>query len=142
MKLRFVLQWLTLAGIIFASIYYGVQNLRASMTVGNPNVDTIAQWELRFNPIKKMLPFKRGVVGYITNSDVPGAKFDANNEQGEYTLTQYAMSPIVLVRGDNEEWTIADFSSNTFQLWSQSNHGEFRVIPMKDNLYLLQRLAP
>ena len=142
MKLRFVLQWFMLAGIVLASIYFSIQNLRATTTVGNPNVDTISQWELRFDPIKKILPFKRGVIGYITNSDVPGMGFDPSNEEGEYTLTQYAMSPIILVRGDNEEWTIANLSSKAFQAWSQLNRDKFRIIPMNDNLYLLQRLTP
>ena len=142
MNIRFILQRVMLAGIVLTSIYFGVQNVRAAITVGNLNSDPVTKWEVRFDAVKKLLPFKRGVVGYLTNSDVPGAIYDTNNEQGEYTLTQYTMSPIILVRGDNEEWTIANLNSKAYQIWSQSNHGEFRVIPLKDDLYLLQRLAP
>ena len=142
MNIRLILQRMMLAGIIVTSIYFGFQNLRTAIAIGNLNNDPISEWEVRFQPIKKLLPFRRGVVGYITNSDVPGAKYDANNEQGEYTLTQYAMAPIILVRGDNEEWTIADLNNKAYQIWSQSNHSEFRVIPMKDDLFLLQRLTP
>ena len=142
MNIRLILQRLMLAGIMVTSIYFGFQNLCTAMTIGNLNNDPITEWEIRFQPIKKLLPFQRGAVGYITNSDVPGAKYDSNNEQGEYTLTQYAMAPIILVRGDNEEWTIADLNNKAYQIWSQSNHGEFHIIPMKDDLYLLQRLTP
>ncbi len=142
MNVRLIFKRAMLAGIIVASIYFGLQNLRTAITVGNLGKDSITEWEVRFNAVKKLLPFKRGVVGYLTNSDVPGAAYDANNEQGEYTLTQYAMAPIILVRGDNEEWTIADLNSKAYQIWSQSNHGEFRVIPLNDNLYLLHRVAP
>ncbi len=142
MNVRLILKRAMVAGIIAASIYFGIQNLRTAITVGNLGKDSITEWEVRFNAVKKLLPFKRGVVGYLTNSDVPGAAYDANNEQGEYTLTQYAIAPIILVRGDNEEWTIADLNSKAYQIWSQSNHGEFHVIPLNDNLYLLHRVAP
>jgi len=142
MSVRFVLQRVILAGIIAASIYFGFQNLRSAMAIGSLTSDPVTQWEVRFQAVKKLLPFQRGVIGYLTNSDVPGAKYDVNNEDGEYTLTQYSMAPIILVRGDHEEWTIANLNSKAFQLWSQSNHGQFRVIPLKDDLYLLQRLTP
>jgi hypothetical protein len=142
MNIRLILQRLILAGIMIASVYFGVQNLRNAIAVGNLSSDPVTKWEVRFEAVKKFLPFKRGVVGYLTNSDVPGASYDANNEQGEYTLTQYAMSPIILMRGSDQEWTIAIFNSKAFQLWSGSNHGEFRVIPLNDNLYLLHRLTP
>jgi hypothetical protein len=142
MNIRFILQRVILAGIILTSIYFGAQNVRAAIAVGNLSSDPVTKWEVRFNAVKKLLPFQRGVVGYLTNSDVPGAIYDANNEQGEYTLTQYSIAPIILVRGDNKEWTIANLNSKAYQIWSQSNHGEFRVIPLKDDLYLLQRLAP
>ena len=142
MNLRLIFQRVMLAGMIVAGFYFGVQNLRAAIAVGNLSGDPVTKWEVRFQPIKKLLPFRRGVVGYITNSDVPGASYDANNEQGEYTLTQYTMAPIILVRGDDEEWTIASLNSKAYQIWSQSNHGKFRVTPLNDNLYLLQRLTP
>ena len=142
MNVRSVLQRVMLVGIMAASIYFGVQNLRAAIGIGALNSDPVTKWEVRFQAVKKLLPFKRGVIGYITNSDVPGAKYDVNNEEGEYTLTQYTMAPIILVRGDNQEWTLANLNSQAYQIWSQSNHGQFRVTPLKDDLYLLQRLTP
>jgi len=142
MNIRLVLQRVVLAGIIVASIYFGFQNLRYAMAIGNLTNDPVTQWEVRFQAVKKILPFKRGVIGYITNSDVPGAIYNANNEQGEYTLTQYTMAPIILVHGDDEEWTLANLNGRAFQTWSQANQGRFRVTPLKDNLYLLQRLNP
>jgi hypothetical protein len=141
MNIRSILQRLMLAGIIVAGIYFGIQNLQAAISVGNLNSDPVTEWEVRFQPVKKILPFKRGVIGFLQNSDVLGGSPDSN-EQGEYTLTQYAMSPIILVRGDNEPWTLAIFNSKAFQVWGKSNRGQFRVIPLNDNLYLFQRLTP
>ena len=142
MNVRAILQRAMLGGMIAASIYFGFQNLRNAMGIGSLNGDPVTKWELRFDAVKKNLPFKRGVIGYITNSDVPGAVYNANNEQGEYTLTQYTMAPIILVRGANKEWTLANLSGKAFQTWSQANQGKYRVIPLKDNLYLLQRQNP
>jgi hypothetical protein len=142
MNIRLIVQRVMLAGIVVTSIYFGVQNLRTAIAVGNLSSDPVTKWEVRFNAVKKLLPFQRGVIGYLTNSDVPGAIYDANNEQGEYTLTQYTMAPIILVHGDNEEWTIANLNNKAYQIWSQLNHGEFHVFPLNDNLYLLHRVAP
>ena len=141
MNIRLILQRVMLAGLIVASIYFGFQNLRAAIAVGNLNNDPVTEWEVRFQPVKKLLPFKRGAIGFMLNSDVLGTVSDAN-EQGEYTLTQYTMSPIILVRGQDEEWTLAEFNTSVYQTWSQTNNGQFRVIPLKDYIYLLHRLTP
>ncbi len=130
-----------LVGIILAGIYFGIQNVKSAIAVGNLNSDPVTKWEVRFQQVKKILPFKRGVIGFMQNSDVLGGPLD-DNEQGEYTLTQYAMAPVILVRGDNEPWTLAIFSSKAFQAWNKSNHGQFRVITLNYSLYLFQRLTP
>jgi len=142
MSIRSILQRTLLAGIILASIYFSFQNLRSAIAIGNLNSDPVTQWEVRFQPVKKILPFKHGVIGYLANSDIAGISYDASNEEGEYTLTQYALSPIILVRGSDQEWTLANLNGRAFQIWSSSNHGQFRVIALKDDLYLFQRLAP
>lgn len=142
MNVRLILQRVMIAGIVVAGIYFSIQNLRHAVAIGSLASDPVTQWEVRFKPVKKLLPFQRGTVGYITNSDVPGASFDPNNEEGEYTLTQYTMAPIILVRGDNQEWTIASLNSKAYQIWSRSNQGQFHVIPLNDNLYLFHRLTP
>ena len=68
----------------------------------------------RFAPVRGALPFVRGVIGYISDSDVPGADFNAANDEGEYILTQYALAPIVLVRGTDQEWNLANLSRESF----------------------------
>jgi len=70
MNIRRILQRVILAGIIVASIYFGFQNLRAAIAVGNLKDDPVTAWEVRFQPVKKLLPFKRGAIGFLQNSDV------------------------------------------------------------------------
>jgi hypothetical protein len=130
-----------LALILLASLYASVQNLLSTRDLGSISDDPVADWEIRFAPIKRSLPFKRGLLGYISDSDIPGITYDAANDQGEYILTQYALAPIIIVKGTRQEWNIANLSAPAFQVWSKSNHGEFEVSPFRGGLYLLHRIG-
>jgi len=135
------LQRLVIALIVISSLYASIQTLISTKDLGSTRDDPVADWEVRFQPLKERLPFQRGVVGYITNSDIPGADFDAADEQGEYVLVQYVMSPIIVVKGTNQEWNVANLSPKAYKLWSQSNQGQFEVIPFKGNIYLLHKVG-
>ncbi len=127
--------------LIAGSLYASVVNLISTRDLGSLSDDPVADFARRFDPLKARLPFKTGVIGYIADSDIPGISYDAANLEGEYTLTQYVMSPIVLVKGLNQEWTIALLSPQAFDAWNQAHSGKFEVIPFKGNLYLLHRLS-
>lgn len=126
--------------IIAISLFASVKNLISTKDLGSLIDDPVADYEKRFRPVKAKLPFQRGVVGYITNSDVPGASFDAANEEGEYVLVQYVMAPVIIVKGTDQEWNIGNLKPKSYKLWSQSNHGQFEVFSFKGNLYLFHRL--
>jgi hypothetical protein len=126
--------------MIVASLCASIQNLISTRELGSVSDDPVADWEKRFAPIKEQLPFQRGVVGYISDSNVAGASYDAANDQGEYVLTQYVLAPIVIVKGTDQEWNIANLDHPAFDLWSKSNQGQFEVIPYKGGLYLLHRI--
>jgi hypothetical protein len=126
--------------IIGVSLYASVKNLIASRDLGSLTYDPVANFVDRFGPLKARLPFLRGVVGYISDSAVQGIVYDPANDQGEYVLVQYAMAPIIIVRGTSQEWNVALLTSQAYKAWSQSNTGQFEVIPFKYNLYLIHRL--
>jgi hypothetical protein len=134
------LQRVFLGLIAVASVYASIQNLISTRELGSISEDPVAQWEVRFGPLKEQLPFFRGVVGYISDSDVPGAAFDPANDEGEYILTQYALAPIIIVRGTNQEWNVANLSNEAFARWNAKDRGEFDVLPLKGGLYLLHRI--
>ena len=125
--------------IAAASLYASLKNLLDTRDLGSISEDPVAHWQVRFGPLKGQLPFVRGVVGYISDSDVPGAAFDPANEEGEYILTQYAMAPIIIVRGTDQTWNIANLSPEAFALWAAGDHGQFDVLRLKGGLYLLHR---
>ena len=141
MKIQW-LQRLALVLIVLASLASSIQYLQSTPSLGSATDDPVADWEKRFAPIEARLPFKRGVVGYISDSSVPGMPYDAANDEGEYVLTQYALAPIIIVKGTNEEWNIANLTQPAYNAWSQTNHGQFEVSPFKGGLYLLHRVGP
>jgi len=140
MKIKW-LQRILLGLIIAASLYASIQNLIASQDLGSIHDDPVLDFEKRFEPLKAKLPFQRGVVGYISASSVPGAVYDSNNDQGEYVLTQYVMSPIIIVTGTDQEWNIGNLKPDAYKIWSQSNHGQFEVFQFKGNLYLFHKVG-
>ncbi len=135
------LQRLFLVLLVAASIAASVRNLIATKDLGSVSDDPVADWEKRFAAIKQRLPFERGVVGYISDSSIPGVSYDAANDEGEYVLTQYVMAPIIIVKGTDQEWDIANLDRQAFELWSKSNQGKFEVTAYKSGIYLLHRIG-
>ena len=133
------LQRLFLVLLVAAGLAASVQNLSATRNLGSVSDDPVADWEKRFTPVRQKLPFERGVVGYISDSSIPGIGYDAANDEGEYVLTQYVMAPIVIVKGTDQEWNIANLSRQAYEAWSKSNQGKFEVTAFKDGIYLLHR---
>ena len=133
------LQRLFILLIVMMSLYASIQTLISTKDLGSTSADPVADWETRFEPLKKRLPFERGVIGYISDSSVPGADYDPANEEGEYVLVQYVMAPIIIVKGTDQEWNIANLRPDTYKLWSQSNQNKFEVIQFSGNIYLLHK---
>jgi hypothetical protein len=127
--------------IVAGSLYASAVNLISTKNLGSVSDDPVADWEKRFAPIKPEIPFERGVIGYISDADVPGASYDAANDEGEYVLTQYVLAPVIIRRGTNQEWNIANLDRPAFELWNKSNGGKFQVTAFKGGLYLLHRVG-
>ena len=138
------IQWLQrgmIVLLVLASAYASVQNLISTRDLGSVSDDPVADWEKRFTPLKERLPFHRGIVGYISDSDIPGASYDAANDEGEYVLAQYILAPIIIKRGTDQEWNIANLDRQTFDLWNRTDGSRFQVTAFKGGLYLLHRVG-
>src|SRR5512143_4043409 len=134
------IQRVFIAAMLATSLAGALQNLISTRDLGSVNDDPVANWEKRFAPIVQRLPFQRGVVGYISDSDVPGATYDAANDEGEYVLTQYVLAPITIVKGTEQEWSVANLDRPAFELWNKAHEGKFEITPYKGGLYLLHRI--
>jgi hypothetical protein len=139
-----IIKWLqrgVIVLIVLASLYASIQNLISTRDLGSTTDDPVADWEKRFAPLVQQLPFKRGVVGYISDSDIPGFTYNAANDEGEYVLAQYVLAPIIIVRGTNQEWNIGNLDKPAYDIWSSTHQGQFEMITFKDKLYLFHRLG-
>jgi hypothetical protein len=110
-------------------------------TVGvDKDSDALDAWAARLEPARRALPIKRGVIGYLGQWDLPEINYDYADQEGEFILTQYALAPLILVRGAQEEWNIAVLNPTAFEAWQESNPGEYEIIEFKYGVYLLHRL--
>ena len=138
---RLSAQRVLLGVIALASLYASTQNLISTRDLGSLSEDPVANWEERFEALKAELPVVRGVLGYISDSDIPGVEFNPANEEGEYILTQYALAPNIIVRGTDEEWNVANLSAQAFARWSAQHSGEFDVLALGGGIYLLHHFG-
>ena len=134
------IQKLAVILLVLTSLYSIVLHWCSTIGIdkGSEALDT---WEDHLQPVRDALPIKRGVIGFVGEWDVPGIESAFMDQESEYLLTQYALAPLILVRGAVAEWNIAILNRGAFAIWEQSNQGKFEVIPFKHNIYLLHREA-
>lgn len=128
--------------LLLGSVFGSLKNLLATKDVGLLLEDPVADWDARFVRLKQALPFIRGEIGYISDSNIPGVSYDGANDLGEYVLTQYAMAPVILIRGTDQEWNIGNLSGPAFRAWEAANGAAFDVKQFGDGIYLLHRKLP
>jgi hypothetical protein len=103
--------------------------------------EALDAWEARLAPVRAALPIERGVIGYVGEWDVPGAEYSFWDQESEYLLAQYALAPLIVVKGPGAEWNVAVLSPKSFDIWQSSHAGEFEVTRLKHNVYILHRRA-
>jgi len=72
----------------------------------NNEADIVTKNEERFQQVRKLLP-KRGVVGYITDLTPPSVSADEYGRQ--YYITQYTLSPIIIVADSKMPLVIGNY---------------------------------
>src|SRR5512139_3363754 len=100
-----------------------------SSTIGlDRGRDALSDWETRIAPAREVIPIKRGLVGYVGESDVSGIDFAFWDQEGEYMLAQYALAPLILKKGPAAEWNVAVLSPKALAAWQAQHESEFKVI--------------
>ena len=94
------------AAIIILSFHYNFKALQKGMQRYNrKELDQITIYEKRFIEVKDFLQ-NHLVVGYISDYD------DNSKENGlAYSMTQYVLAPVILVRGIKRNFIIGNFQS-------------------------------
>jgi hypothetical protein len=71
--------------------------------------------------------------------DVAGLEYGYWDQSTEYLLAQYALAPLILVRGAQAEWTVVILNQEAFEDWQRANPGQFEITSLKHNVHLLHR---
>ncbi len=136
-----ILQKIILAILVLLGLKTGIQGLISTINMPSPDV-SVANWDERVSTLKESLPFKRGSVGYISDIDIPGIEYDRQNLVGEFTLTQFAIAPIVLIQGsDDEEWNVLSLTPKAYEAWSAENAAQYEVIKFGGKFFLAHKVT-
>ncbi len=115
------------------NFWYSTRNL-------DKGSEAIERWETILAPVKARLPIQRGVIGYVGEWNVPGNEYEDWDQMAEYLLTQYVLAPLVVKQGAVAEWNVAILSPASMQAWQEAHKGEFRIIALKHNVYILRKI--
>ena len=91
--------------------------------------DEVSLWESRMAPLKAKIPAGVTRVGYVTE-DV---------QYNEYYLTQYALIPLVLERGQGPEWMVANDSGRNVLRLLNGETSAYEIESFGFGLYLIHR---
>ncbi len=133
------LQRIILAVIVVLGVETGITSFTSNIKV-HSNDTSVAIWDERLSNLIAPIPFERGLVGYISNEDIPGIAFDEDDAEGEYILTQYAVAPLILVRGTDQEWNILNLDTTAYETWHQTNINDFELVGFGGGLYLVRKV--
>jgi hypothetical protein len=121
-------------------VYSSLEYFRSSFTPQSRD-ETNRRFEDRLEDLRQFIPLERGVIGYLSNEDIETAEYTPGNASGEYVLAQYALSPLILDRGEYHEWNILNMTSDAFKIWDEKYGHDFQLIKSGGGFYLIQRLS-
>jgi hypothetical protein len=134
------LQRFILVVIAILCVKTGIENIISSNNERSNDTAVVTNWDKRLSKLTAHIPFKRGLVGYISGEDIPGATFSPNDASGEYVLTQYAVAPLILVRGTDQEWDILNLDTKTYEKWHQTHLNDFEVVDFSAGMHLVHKV--
>ena len=126
--------------VILWSVYQSVNYLNATKSLGSLEEDPVTIWESKFNKLKNALPAEVKTVGYLADWDIPDIEYGNGDQHGEYVLVQYVLSPVIAVRGSEQEWIIGNLTPRAYKKWASTAGGEYEVTFFKYNLYLIHKI--
>lgn len=110
----------------------------------NASNNVVSSWEMQMNPVRQTLPPDVFIAGYLESSDIPDSLrgFYIN----EFFMTQYALAPVVLKRGTEQNWIIGNFgkkkqlSPKVVKRWLDGQLGNYSIQDFGSGIYLIHRL--
>lgn len=113
----------------------------SSMNIADRGSDALDRWEANMILAKEDLPINRGVVGYISEENVPGAEYEYWDSETEFLLTQYALAPLVLKKGPIAEWNVVVLNDKDLATWLTAYHGHYEITTIKGKVRIFRNLG-
>ena len=111
-----------------------------SMDIPDRGVAALDRWEAQMILVKKALPINHGIIGYISEQDVPGVEYGYGDTEAEFLLTQYALAPLILKKGPIAEWNVVVLDNINLATWQKTNTGPYEITTIKGKVRILHRL--
>jgi hypothetical protein len=129
--------------LTLGSIVLGAWHLVEYALKWNPEFianDMISSWDKRMTGLRADLSADVKTIGYVGNWDIlPEGDYVYADEETEFVLTQYALSPVILKRGDDEEWVILNLSPKAFDIWLQGQLQDIKITDYGLRIFLVHK---
>lgn len=134
---------IAVVGLVF--VFVGAMVGQLILSIQNWNSDFIADdmvthWDKRMSALRADLPKDAAIIGYVGDWDVlPEGEYYYADEETEYILTQYALSPVIVQRGDEHTWVIANLSTKAYEIWIKTQPENIKVVEYGPRIYLVYK---
>jgi len=129
--------------LALGSIILGAWHLIDYLQIWNPQFisnDMVSSWDKRLAALRADLPADVKTVGYVGDWDIlPGSDYIYADEETEFVLTQYALSPVIVMRGDNQEWIVLKLSQKAYKIWIQRQPQTIKVTDYGLGIFLVHK---
>lgn len=107
-----------------------------------PYDNSVDKWQKRIIPVKDLIPPGVTSLGYVADWDLPGIEVNVIDQDSEYMLTQYALAPIKVKPGLDQEWIIGNFTTPGFMDWLDEQMASYDITSLSHGIYLIHRTRP
>jgi hypothetical protein len=139
-----ILRILAMTGLLTVGLLVAVGNgltARSRTFQATQSVDTVGKWEKRVEAVLKHIPSDTKVVGYVADWDIPGMSYSLVDQDAEYTLTQYALAPLVIEPGLDHEWVIGNFTGSGFREWLDEQLPFYEIKEIGFGIYVIHKTS-
>jgi len=141
LRLRTALAALAVVGLLGYALVTLAQS--AALSVARWPVEQGADpgsgWENRLARLRAELP-DHGLIGYLSEIDVPGLSNDPIDTNQEYVMTQYFLAPLVVQRNANHKLVMANIVAENFDPTVVEKIYSLRLIyDFGDGIYLFEK---
>lgn len=132
-------------GLVLFSLFVAYKNTSSAVASWNPETpdnNSVDKWERRLRPLKDLLPEDIELVGYVADWDIPASGYNLIDQDAEYVLTQYALAPIMVQPGLEQEWIIGNFLHPGFEAWLDRSLPSYEIRSLGFGIFLIHRTSP